>query len=102
GDDSPAGAAAAEAGRASANVHDAAERAREGGPPHHREKAADQGKLPVRERLALLLDDGSFAEEALLANWDQPGLGADGVVTGVGEIDGRPVAVMANDPTVKA
>ena len=29
-------------------------------------------------------------------------LPADGVVTGVGEIDGRPVAVMANDPTVKA
>jgi acetyl-CoA carboxylase carboxyltransferase component len=85
-----------------ADVHDAAERAREGGPPHHREKAAGQGKLPVRERLALLLDEGSFAEEALLANWDQPGLGADGVVTGVGEIDGRPVAVMANDPTVKA
>ena len=45
---------------------------------------------------------GSFAEEALLANWEQDGLGADGVVTGVGEVDGRPVALMANDPTVKA
>ena len=73
-----------------------------GGPPRHREKAAAQGKLPVRERLALLLDEGSFAEESLLANWDQEGLGADGVVTGIGEVDGRPVAVMANDPTVKA
>ena len=56
----------------------------------------------MRERVALLLDDGSFAEEALLANWHEDGLGADGVVTGVGEIDGRPVALMANDPTVKA
>ena len=56
----------------------------------------------MRERVALLLDDGSFAEEALLANWQEDGLGADGVVTGVGEIDGRPVALMANDPTVKA
>jgi acetyl-CoA carboxylase carboxyltransferase component len=78
------------------------ERALAGGPARHREKAQEQGKLPVRERVALLLDEGSFSEEALLANWDQDGLGADGVVTGVGTIDGRPVALMANDPTVKA
>jgi acetyl-CoA carboxylase carboxyltransferase component len=83
-------------------LDDANERAWAGGPVRHREKALEQGKLPVRQRLALLLDDGSFAEEALLANWEQEGLGADGVVTGVGEVDGRPVAVMANDPTVKA
>jgi methylmalonyl-CoA decarboxylase subunit alpha len=80
----------------------ASERALAGGPERHREKAIEQGKLPVRERVALLLDPGSFAEEALLANWHEDGLGADGVVTGVGEIDGRPVALMANDPTVKA
>ncbi len=80
----------------------AAERALLGGPEHHRAKALEQGKLPVRERLALLLDADSFAEEALLANWDQDGLGADGVVTGLGTVGGRPVAVMANDPTVKA
>jgi acetyl-CoA carboxylase carboxyltransferase component len=78
-------------------------RALAGGPERHRDKAREQGKLPVRERVALLLDDdGSFAEEALLANWQDDGLGADGVVTGVGEIDGGPVALMANDPTVKA
>ncbi len=81
---------------------DASARALAGGPERHREKALEQGKLPVRERVALLLDDGSFAEEALLANWQEDGLGADGVVTGVGEIDGRAVALMANDPTVKA
>ncbi len=50
----------------------------------------------------MLLDEGSFSEEALLANWQAEGLGADGVVTGVGAVDGRPVALMANDPTVKA
>jgi propionyl-CoA carboxylase beta subunit len=77
-------------------------RALAGGPERHREKAAEQGKLPVRERVALLLDEGSFSEEALLANWAEEGLGADGVVTGVGALDGRPVALMANDPTVKA
>src|SRR6185437_10686398 len=41
-------------------------------------------------------------EEALLANWEQEGLGADGVVTGMARIGGRPACVMANDPTVKA
>ncbi len=81
---------------------DAERRALEGGPPRHREKALEQGKLPVRERIALLLDDGSFSEDALLASWEQDGLGADGVVTGVGTLDERPVALMANDPTVKA
>jgi acetyl-CoA carboxylase carboxyltransferase component len=81
---------------------EALDRAHGGGPERHRQKSAEQGKLPVRERVARLLDDGSFVEEALLANWDQDGLGADGVVTGLGTLGGRPVAVMANDPTVKA
>jgi methylmalonyl-CoA decarboxylase subunit alpha len=84
------------------DLSEARTRALGGGPERHREKAKEQGKLRVRERVALLLDEGSFAEEALLANWDGDGLGADGVVTGVGEVDGRPVALMANDPTVKA
>ncbi len=85
----------------SAHGH-ATDRALAGGPERHREKAREQGKLPVRGRVAELLDDGSFAEEALLANWQEDGLGADGVLTGVGTVDGRPVALMANDPTVKA
>jgi acetyl-CoA carboxylase carboxyltransferase component len=80
----------------------AVEKALQGGPERHREKASAQGKLAVRERIALLLDGGSFAEEALLANWREEGLGADGVVTGVGTVEGRTVALMANDPTVKA
>src|SRR5438270_4109744 len=84
------------------DVETAVDRALAGGPERHRAKAAEQGKLPVRERVARLLDEGSFVEEGLLANWQQDGLGADGVVTGLGRIDGRPVAVMANDPTVKA
>ena len=74
----------------------------EGGPERHRRKVAEQEKLPVRERVELLLDPGSFSEDALLANWEQEGLGADGVVTGQGTIAGRPVALMANDPAVKA
>jgi propionyl-CoA carboxylase beta subunit len=83
-------------------LEDATARARAGGPQRHREKAAEQGKLPVRERVARLLDPQSFVEDALLAGWEQQGLGAEGVVTGLGTIGGRRVAVMANDPTVKA
>jgi acetyl-CoA carboxylase carboxyltransferase component len=86
----------------STHFQDALDRAHAGGPERHRQKSAEQGKLPVRERVARLLDEGSFVEEALLANWDQEGLGADGVVTGLGTLGGRAVAVMANDPTVKA
>ena len=83
-------------------VGDAVGRALRGGPERHREKAAAQGKLPVRDRVGRLFDPGSFSEEGLLASWEQEGLGADGVVTGLGTVAGRPVAVMANDPTVKA
>src|SRR5438270_9254519 len=86
----------------SRSVEEATARALLGGPERHRAKAAEQGKLSVRNRIARLLDPGSFAEEGLLANWEQDGLGADAVVTGLGTVSGRPVAVMANDPTVKA
>jgi acetyl-CoA carboxylase carboxyltransferase component len=66
------------------------------------EKLERQGKLFVRDRIALLVDDGSFVEDALLANTMAEDLPADGVVTGIGTVEGRAVAVMANDPTVKA
>ena len=46
-----------------------------GGPERHRDKAREQGKLPVRERVARLLDPGSFAEDALLANWQADEIG---------------------------
>jgi acetyl-CoA carboxylase carboxyltransferase component len=66
------------------------------------QKLAAQGKLYVRDRLALLLDDGSFVEDGRHANSLADGLPADGVVTGRGTVEGRPVVVVANDPTVKA
>ena len=84
------------------NLDEALARARSGGPQRHHQKSHEQGKLPVRERLERLLDKGSFVEDALLANWEHEGFGADGVATGIGSIGGRPVALMANDPTVKA
>jgi methylmalonyl-CoA decarboxylase subunit alpha len=84
------------------NLRQALERARSGGPHRHQQKSKEQGKLPVRERVERLVDPGSFVENAVLANWEQEGLGADGVVTGTASVGGRPVALMANDPTVKA
>jgi acetyl-CoA carboxylase carboxyltransferase component len=84
------------------DIRPALDAALAGGPERHHEKTAEQGKLPVRERVERLVDEGSFAEEALLANWEKEGLGADGVLTGLARIDGRRVALMANDPTVKA
>ena len=65
-------------------------------------KLAQQNKLYVRDRIAMLLDEGSFVEDAQLANAQAAGLPADGVVTGQGLVDGRPALVVANDPTVKA
>src|SRR4030081_2668526 len=77
------------------------ERALKGG-ARHLAKLREQNKLTARERLDLLLDRGSFVEDGLYANVLADDLPADGVITGLGTIDGRQVAVMANDPTVKA
>jgi acetyl-CoA carboxylase carboxyltransferase component len=84
------------------DVAAAAARALQGNLHKEGEKLARQGKLFVRDRLALLLDEGSFVEDGLLGNAAATDLPADGVVTGVGRIEGRMVCVMANDPTVKA
>jgi acetyl-CoA carboxylase carboxyltransferase component len=75
---------------------------RAGGAPKYHEQAAKSGKLFVRERIRLLTDEGSFVEDGLFANNLAPDLPADGVVTGLGRVAGRPVAIMANDSTVKA
>jgi acetyl-CoA carboxylase carboxyltransferase component len=77
------------------------ERALKGG-VRYLPKLREQNKLTARERLDLLLDKGSFIEDGLFANVLAEELPADGVVTGLGTIEGRQVAVMANDPTVKA
>ncbi|MGH8996183.1 MAG: carboxyl transferase domain-containing protein, partial [Acidimicrobiales bacterium] len=78
------------------------DRARAGNVARYGDKLAEQKKLAVRDRLALLLDGGSFVEDGLLANTNAEDLPADGVVTGTGRIEGRPTCVIANDPTVKA
>ena len=73
-----------------------------GGAPKYHESAAKAGKLFARERIRLLTDEGSFTEDGRYANVLADGLPADGVIPGTAPIDGRPVALMANDSTVKA
>jgi acetyl-CoA carboxylase carboxyltransferase component len=73
-----------------------------GGAAKYHQKNQEQGKLFARERIRLLCDPDTFLEDARLANNQDPELPADGVITGLGKVHGRPVAVMANDSTVKA
>jgi 3-methylcrotonyl-CoA carboxylase beta subunit len=76
-----------------------------GGGPDKVDRQHQQGKLTARERLELLLDKDSYAQEiGLLVAYDQYGGNAPGagVVTVVGRVEGREVVVVANDATVKA
>jgi methylmalonyl-CoA decarboxylase subunit alpha len=74
----------------------------QGGAARYHEQAAARGKMFARDRIGLLTDEGSFTEDGAFANVLADGLPADGVITGTATIGGRPVALMANDSTVKA
>ena len=80
------------------------ESVREGGGARYLQRHREQGKLPVRERLDRLLDEGSpFLELSPLAAWDvyDNEAPAAGIVTGIGRVSGREVLIVANDATVK-
>ena len=75
-----------------------------GGPEKVR-RQRERGKLTVRERVEELLDLGSFLEYGILATHtgallDEPITPADAVITGTGRIQGRPIAIYAEDATV--
>src|SRR5699024_690794 len=78
------------------------EKISQGGKEKYHQANKEKGKLFVRERLALLLDSDVEVEDAFFANCQAGDLPADGVVTGIGRINGQAVCVMANDSTVKA
>src|SRR5689334_15764346 len=85
------------------------ERAKLGGGEEKIAKQHERGKLTARERLDLLIDEGTFCEFGIHAqpHFSQRAMGhkdapADGVITGYGKIDGRMVAVCAYDFTVMA
>ena len=79
----------------------------EGGGPERRERQHAEGKLSVRERIDLLLDEGTFEEMDKLVQHRCEDFGmagqvipGDGLVTGFGRVNGRIVYVFANDFTV--
>jgi len=79
---------------------------RQGGGPKYLARHKEQGKVPVHERIAALLDpDTPFLElSPLAANGmyeDEGGAPAAGIVTGVGRVQGRECMIVANDATVK-
>ena len=83
------------------------EQAQAGGGPAAVERQHARGKLTARERIDLLLDEGSFVETDALALHRATGFGVeeerypgDGVVTGHGTVDGRPVCVFSQDFTI--
>ena len=86
----------------SQDLPDRAALIRTGGASRYHQANAGKGKLFARERIGLLVDQGSFVEDGLFANALADGLPADGVVTGSARIQGRQVCLMANDSTVKA
>src|SRR3954466_6682962 len=82
-------------------------KAEEGGGAERKEKQHDEGKLSARERIDLLLDEGTFEELDKLVRHrcrdfglDKQVIGGDGFVPGYGLIHGRPVYVFAQDFTV--
>jgi acetyl-CoA carboxylase carboxyltransferase component len=85
------------------------EHARLGGGREKIDRQHEKGALTARERIALLIDDGTFTELGIhggihhsvrgLEDKEAP---ADGVITGYGKVDGRLVAVAAYDFTVMA
>ena len=88
-----------------ANLKRIESKLRRGGGPDKIERQHQQQKLTARERIKLLLDQGSYAQEiGLLVAYDQydGAAPAAGVVTVVGRVLGREVVVVANDATVKA
>lgn len=85
-------------------LHDRQHEVRETRPQSILDLQAKRGKLPVHERINLILDEGSpFLELSTLAAWDMyegeaPGAG---IVTGIGRVSGVECLIIANDPTVK-
>ena len=85
------------------------EQARAGGGEERIARQHEQDKLTARERLDLLMDEGTFVELGIHGrpHFSQRAMEgkpapADGVITGYGKVDGRPVAVAAYDFTVMA
>ncbi|MEJ2885195.1 acyl-CoA carboxylase subunit beta [Actinomycetospora aeridis] len=73
-----------------------------GGGERYTARHRDRGKLPVRERLALLLDpDSPFLELSALAAWGTDFTVGASVLTGIGVVSGVECLIIGHDPTVR-
>ena len=73
-----------------------------GGGERYTQRHRDRGKLPVRERLELLLDpDSPFLELSPLAAWGTEFTVGASVLTGIGVVSGVECVVIGHDPTVR-
>ena len=85
-------------------LRDRVKEAQRGGGKKAQERHKERGKLPVRDRIDLLLDPGTafleFSPLAAFGMYDGK-VPAAGIVTGIGRVSGREVVVVANDATVK-
>jgi acetyl-CoA carboxylase carboxyltransferase component len=91
------------------DLHERREKAKLGGGSEKIALQHDRGKLTARERIDLLVDPGTFVELGIHAGphfsqraMDGKEAPADGVITGWGDVDGRPCAIAAYDFTVMA
>jgi propionyl-CoA carboxylase beta chain len=90
-----------------AHLEELRSRSQQGGGPERVARQHAEGKLTARERVELLLDPGSFFELDRLVEHRSRDFGmernripGDGIVSGAGTVDGRPVYVFAQDFTV--
>ena len=82
-------------------IDDLLDQAEAGGGERAMERMRSRGKLPVRERIAQVLDpDSPFLEISALAGYDSDYTIGGGMVVGVGVIAGTECLIMANDPSV--
>jgi acetyl-CoA carboxylase carboxyltransferase component len=73
-----------------------------GGGERYQQRHRDRGRLPVRERIELLLDpDSPFLELSMLAAWGTEFTVGASVVTGIGVVSGVECVVIGHDPTVR-
>ena len=95
---------AAAYGKLLTQLHERQQWALAGGGEKLRARHIERGKLPVRDRIDMLLDPGSpFLELSALAAWGlhDNAVQAAGIVTGIGKVSGVACMIIANDATVK-
>lgn len=74
-----------------------------GGGQEAMERLASRGKMPIRERIAAVLDrDSPFLEISPLAAWRSPYAVGSGFVVGIGSIEGVECVILGHDPSVRA